>query len=213
MTYSPAQTGIQTGEEYFTSIGLLGGSTGMVPLISARYTFPTPDASWGSAPVITDSVAKFPTGGADVNSGYNFTASKSAVLAISYWQPSYAGFIDIAFDAGTFDGSNYAQNAYTAYYGAGAISQIGKNVGGLFTQLGDESTFYQAASAYSPVMGMALHIASGNVTMFAKSGSSQWFQLLQATLQFDHTSFQSFIFGGYRYDSRIICPLYVWGAA
>ena len=212
MTYHPLAETHDTGEAYFTSLGLLGGSTGMAPLLVGNTTFPTPDASWGSAPVITDSVAKFPTGGQDVNSGYNFAASKSAVLAISYWQPSTSGFIDIAFDAGTFDGSDYAQNAYTAYYGAGAISQLGKNVTGNFTQLGEEATFYQAAAETSPVMGMALHVADGNVTMFAQSGSAQWFQLLQATSQTDHTTFQSFVFGGYRNDSRIICPLYVWGS-
>jgi len=209
MTYFPQAAYAQTGEDFFRKEGFL--VDGMAPLLVGNTTFPTPDASWGSAPVITDSVAKFPTGGQDVNSGYNFAASKSAVLAISYWQPSTAGFIDIAFDAGTFDGSNYAQNAYTAYYGAGAISQIGKNVTGNFTQLAQEATFYQDDAAYSPVMGMALHIASGNVTMFAKSGSSQWFQLLQAA-DGDHTTFQSFIFGGYRNDSRVICPFYVWGS-
>ena len=29
MTFSPAQAGVMTGEDYFTSIGLIGGSTGM----------------------------------------------------------------------------------------------------------------------------------------------------------------------------------------
>jgi len=208
-----------TGEDYWISLGILGASTGMVPLISSHTTIPAFDDSDGTAVVITDSVALAGTAAAASWTGYNLAASKTKLLAIAYVHSSTSNYIGLGFHTSTLPSSTL-ENAYEATFdGAGGHSELGKyvktNGSTTYTAIETDATIYQNDLAYSAVWGIGLYVDVDNDIQksFFKGSSGQWVQVLADT-DTAHTSatFQSFYLRHYGESARFIAPIYCWGA-
>jgi hypothetical protein len=238
MTYSPAQAGVMTGEDYFTSLGLIGGATGMAPIISANKTMPSADAYASSLTMtITDSVQKYvQSGSANRQFSYDLGGSYSKLLVLTYFQTgtSYDAQL-IGTSTNTYSGSQATQ-AYTQDFYLGGVysggvssnqSRIYKNVGGSWSTLSDDTSIYPtcrgtgAASATAPVYGAAMYFEEDVQKLFLKFGTtSQWFQVLSTTddtsASFGTVDYQTVVVstGYFSTDTgRMISPFYVWGAA
>jgi hypothetical protein len=219
MTYFPLAETYDTGEAYFTSLGLLGVSTGMAPLITNSTTIAAFSDSDGTALTITDSVAKAATGAAASWAGYNLSASKTKLLAIAHVHPSTSNYIGLGFHTSTLPSSTL-ENAYEATFdGAGGHSELGKyvktNGSTTYTAVQTDATIYQNDASLSAVWGIALYVdGDGDIQRsFLKGNTGQWIQVLADT-DTDHTSatFQSFYLRHYGESARFICPIYCWGA-
>jgi len=215
MTYSPAQAGVMDGTDFFTSLGLIGGSTGMVPLISSHTTIPTFSDSDGTALTITNSVALAGTGAAASWAGYNLSASKTKLLAIAYVHPSTSNYIGLGFHTSTLPTSTLVDSYEATFDGAGGHSELAKYVSGSLTALQTDATIYQNDLVYSAVWGIGLYVDVDNDIQksFFKGSSGQWVQVLADT-DTAHTSatFQSFYLRHYGESARFIAPIMVWGA-
>ena len=228
MTYSPAQAGVMTGEDYWTSLGLIGGSTGMAPIISANKTIPAVDAysSGLSAPAITDSVLKYVHGtGGNCAVSWNLGATYDKVLGLCYFQMATTGDLQgIWFSENTYTGTpstSYYEDGYVLWnnaYGAADSLYFYNKIGAAYTQIGIDSTICSNDDVFAPAYGLAMYLEKGNPgvqKIFMKDGStSQWFQLFSTTDGNFTTGFQSFgIATGYQSGNvgRMISPLYVWG--
>ena len=213
MTYSPAQAGVMDGTDFFTSLGLIGGATGMVSLIASHTTIGAFDDSDGTALTITDSVAKAATGAAASWAGYDFAASKTKLLAIAYVHPSTSNYIGVGFNVSTLPTSTLVDSYEATFDGAGGHSELAKYVSGSLTAVQTDATIYQDDATLSAVWGIGLYVdGSGNVQKsFVKSGTGNWFQVLADT-ESDHASFQSFYLRHYGESARFIAPIMVWGA-
>ena len=228
MTFSPAQAGIQDGTDYFTSIGILGGSTGMAPLISANKTMPAVDAYSSNLTVaVTDSVLKYTQAGTDNKGmGWNLGATYSKALAVAYFQ--WGTSLDIqglvlSEDAPT--GSQATQNYLDNYmrilaYSYGSETRLQKRISTTYTTLASDTTIVTDNAVTSPAYGMAIYAEVGNPgvqKIFYKFGStSQWIQIASGTDGALTTGFQSVgVDTGYHAGKvgRMISPFYVWGAA
>ena len=228
MTFSPAQAGIQDGTDYFTSIGILGGSTGMAPLISANKTMPAVDAYSSNLTVaVTDSVLKYTQAGTD-NKGmsWNLGATYSKALAVAYFQFGTSTDIQglvLSEDAPT--GSQATQNYLDNYmrilaYSYGSETRLQKRISTTYTTLASDTTIVTDNAVTSPAYGMAIYAEVGDPgvqKIFYKFGStSQWIQIASGTDGALTTGFQSVgVDTGYSSGQigRMISPFYVWGAS
>ena len=221
-----------TGEDYFTSIGLIGGSTGMVPIISANKTMPTPDAYSSNLTVaITDSVLKYTQGAsANMQFSYDLGGSYSKLLVLSYFQTGTTWDAQlIGASTNTYSGSQATQTYAQDFYAGGVYttqSRIYKRVGTTWGILSSDTSIYppvRMVDAYSksaPVCGVAMYLEEDSQKLFRKFGAtSQWFQVVHTTddtsVSFGTVDYQTaLVSGGYFSPdtSRMISPFYVWGA-
>tara|TARA_R100000808_G_scaffold6010_1_gene18031 strand:- start:10208 stop:10915 length:708 start_codon:yes stop_codon:yes gene_type:complete len=235
MTYFPLAETHDTGEAYFTSLGILGSSTGMAPIISATTTMPTPDAySSNLTRTITDSVLKYTQSGASNRQfSYDLGGSYSKLLVLSYFQTgtSYDSQL-IGASTNTYSGSQATQVYAQDFYVGGVYSsqsRMYKRAGTAspWTALASDTSIYPlvrwvgAASPSAPVYGAAMYLEEDSQKLFLKFGStSQWFQVIHTTddtsASFGAVNYQTAMVstGYYSTDTgRMITPFYVWGAS
>ena len=223
MTYFPLAETHDTGTAYFESIGLLGGSTGMVPLVTGSTTFPTPDqkTAWPShtPPTITDSVCAWVGGNSDSAIAWDFPSAISKGLAITYVHQC-TGYVRMEF-SNDAAGTSLPDHYYEAqFWGGGNATKILKQNPSLtYTTLGTETTIYQEDNVTQPLWGLGLYVdGSGSdsvVKVFLKSGTAQWIEVLSATDSSGATeisTFNSFCLANYNKNSRNVTPLMVWGS-
>ena len=213
MTYFPIAETHDTGEAYFTSLGLL---TGMAPLITASTTIPAIDDYDGTAVTITDSVATSAPGSATSWAGWNLPASKTKLLVLSYTQPSSSTYTGVGVHKGTLPGSTL-EDDYQTNFDTAPGTIIGKHVSGSWTTIGTEATIYQDNAPLSAIWGIALYVDADNDIQksFVKSGISQWLQVLATADDSSAsglTSFQSVYLRHGGLNCRFITPIMVWGS-
>jgi len=219
MTYFPLAETHDTGTAYFESLGLIGGSTGMEPLLVCNSTITAPDFTSlpaGNAITITDSVAEC-TGS---SGGYDFRyaawsfATSTKLLAVSYFHRNTM----LGFATGTgVVGTN--NQGYYAYTPGSTAFQIKKAYGG-YSTIGEDTTIQDLQAVTAHVYGIALYVdASSNTqTLFAKFGTeSQWFQVVttsddESALDDVTCMYVGSTGGPGGTVSRVISPIMVWGA-
>ena len=234
MTYFPLAETHDTGEAYFTSLGLLGGSTGMAPLLVGNTTFPTPDATQADlTTAIVDSGLKFTFGTAgngDKVYQWNLAATMEKVLIVGYFHGGNLNTVGLMAGTDTHTGtiSSRVQDCYHGGSSAHASHmemQIRKITGPTTaTELAEDSTiFVETDDPFSQVFGVALYCnsASGSESqkLFMKAGStSQWIQVISTTDSEAscNTGFNAVGTHLSYYNSETgfqICPLRAWGVA
>ena len=235
MTYHPLAETHDTGEAYFTSLGLLGGSTGMAPLLVGNTTFPTPD---GSGPDLTttivDSGLKFTfgtAGSSDRVYQFNLAATMEKVLIVGYFHGGDLNTVGLM--AGTDTHSGTISSMVVDMYHGGSSAHSANMYMSIrkifsptptYTYLAtDTSIFVETDDPFSQVFGIALYCdsASGSESqkLFMKAGStSQWIQVISTT-DSEATCNTGFNAVGTHlsyYNNETgyqICPLRVWGVA
>jgi len=229
MTYFPIAETHDTGEAYFESLGLLGGSTGMVPVFTNNTTFAsTPDAYGDNLTfAITDSVLKVTRADTDwANYTWNLGATYDKVLGVAYFHGGNADprGMRIGFDQLTYSGSQVTEAYTTDGYAFGCYNYGGNeyymgtrySTASGYLTLGTDTTIYNAMKETDFVFGIATYLEDDVQKGFLKFGStSQWFQVLSAADGVLTAGWQSFKFsGGFQSASvfRQITPFYVWGA-
>ena len=213
MTYQPLAETHDTGTAYFESLGLIGGSTGMVPLITASTTIPAFDDYDGTALSITDSVAGPGAAYAVSWAGWNLASAKTKLLMTTYGVPSLSDWVGFGCHTSTLP-TGLPQDAYNGMlYGNTGNTNISKYTGGSWAYIAYDQTILQEESKTAPVWGITLYVdGSSNVQkVFVKSGSAQWVQVL-STSDSAHTSFQSAFLFHRGSNIRFITPIMVWGA-
>lgn len=213
MTYHPLAETHDTGTAYFESLGLIGGSTGMVPLISSTTTFPSYTGEYGTpTPAITDSVLKYGSGAGSSYVGYDFSEAMDQCLGIVYC--SGHGESKIGFQAAAIDTSGDMTAGYIGGFNDGITRLFEKT--GSWDQIGDDQTIGQDESVNAPIWGMAIYVngATGVIKVFIKSGSAQWIQVLTATDDpvTNSTFLSCLVRTSPSADTRLVTPFYVWGA-
>ena len=218
MTYQPLAETYDTGTAYFESLGLIGGSTGMEPLVTASTTFPAFDDYDGADLTITDSVAKSTSGSATISwSGYDLSAAKTKLLMTVYCQPSNTDWIGIGCHTGTLPATTLQDDYLALLYGNASGVYLARHVSPSgWIVIGTDTTMWQEELPTQPVWGIGLYVDQSNPgsevqKLFVKSGSGQWLQLLDAA-NADHSSFQSIVLYNRGHYCRYITPIMVWGA-
>lgn len=217
MTYSPAQAGLMTGDDYFTSIGLIGGSTGMAPLLVGNTTFPSPGGTYGQTPTITNSVMHIGTGSAVSYAAYNLDGGAGSTayskLLITYFaHPAGATAIGSVSMENAYDTSGEIDDGY--WLGTeGQSGTLGyKRVSTTWSALGShDGTCYQRNYPIIPAWGYASYVEEDIQKFFIKSSEGQWVQILGYT----DDAFSSFKSMAIRVNvggARYITPFRVWGA-
>jgi hypothetical protein len=229
MTYFPLAETYDTGTAYFESLGLIGGSTGMAPIISANKTIPAVDAYSSQLTVaVTDSVLKYTQTTSTTNrfASWNLGATYDKLLGLCFFQMGTSQDTQgLIFSENTYTGSqatqgypedmyrlqNYTYSTTTAYW-------LYKRVGTSYTKIGEDLTICVNDDPYSHVYGLAFYCEKGNPGVqkcFMKDGTtSQWIQILSTTDGAFTTGFQSVgILTGAASGQvgRMIAPFYVWG--
>ena len=218
-----------TGEDYWTSLGILGASTGMKPIISANKTIPAVDAYSSQLTVaVTDSVLKYTQTTSTINRyvNWNLGATYDKVLGLCYFQMGTSQDTQgLLFSENTYTGSqatqDYPQDIYrwqNYAYSSTTACWLYKLVGASGTKIGEDLTICVNDDLYSHAYGLALYCEKGNPGVqkcFMRDGStSQWIQILSTTDGAFTTGFQSIgILTGAASGQvgRMISPFYVWG--
>ena len=218
-----------TGEDYFTSLGLIGGATGMAPIISANKTMPAVDAYTNELTIaITDSVLKYTQTVSNANRSMSWSlgATYDKVLGLCYFQMGTSLDTQVLMvSENDYSGSQVGQYVQDSYnflnypYGGWHEVRLHKRVLTSYHQIAYDSSICANAVPYSHAYGLAMYCEKGNPGVqkcFMKDGStSQWFQVLSTTDGAFTTGFQSVgIDTGHMVDDvgRVITPFYVWGA-
>ena len=169
MTYFPLAETYDTGTAYFESLGLIGGSTGMVPLIVGNTTYPTFDSTAGTAITITDSVAAAGATYAVSVAAYD-VSGKSKILFLSY---QHTGASTYGVGVGIHDSTTYgalATNCKDCYQFVtfDTVSELYKTTGSgpSWIALGSDTSITNATTAYTNVVGMAIYADGTNVKTF-----------------------------------------------
>ena len=215
MTYIPQVQG-HSDLAYFEDLGLIGGSTGMAPIISQNGadTWGTPDETYGTAAVISTNVLKWGAASADSWVGYSLGATYDKVLMITYTITSTSHNIyPCLISKNALDNTNSAVSNDFYMTNQTSTTQLHKRTGGSWTQLGaSDATIYTAIIVSTPAFGTALYVEDGTQKMFMKFGStSEWFPILSAS-DGDSTSFQSVAIWTSAKNMRCTTPFLVWGA-
>ena len=215
MTYFPLAETHDTGAAYFESLGLIGGSTGLAPLITNNTTIAAFTDSDGTALTITDSVAYSASGAAASWAGYNLGSSITKGLCIAYVKPNTSNYIGVGFHTSTLPSGALEDSYEAAFDGAGSHTELNKYVSDTLTSVQTDANIYQNDSGDSSVWGIGLYVDVDNDIQkaFIKSGLNQWIEIL-ADDDDAHTdsTFQSFYLRHYGEYCRFICPIYCWGA-
>jgi len=220
MTYQPLAETYDTGTAYFESLGLIGGSTGMVPLVVGSSTFPALDDYDGTALTITDSVAKSATAGASSWAGWNLSSAITKCLIVAYEAPGTSQYTGVGVGSGTLPTTSLQNDYATMHYPPGSLLNIGKHVtngGTTWTTIGSEATIFQDDVVTAAVWGIAFYVDADNDIQrtFLKSGTAQWLQVLETADDSSAsglTSFQSVFLRHEGSDCRFITPIMCWGA-
>ena len=213
---------------YFREIGIVGGSTGLSPIIRGGNTIPPLDAyASGTTFDITDNVLKCTAGGGvNFHCSWDLGGSFDKVFALGYFV--WGTVLDvqaIIVSENTYSGSQATQNYMDDYarnlaYSYSAEMRLQKRIGGTYTNLGTDTTIYPYKDApTAPAYGLALYAESGDPGVqkgWIQFGStSEWFELYSATDGALTSGFQTVgIEMGYNAGNvgRMITPFYVWGA-
>ena len=214
MTYHPLAETHDTGTAYFESLGLIGGSTGMAPLIVGDTTYPAFDSTAGTAITITDSVAEAGTAFAASVAAYD-VSGKSKILFLSY---QHTGASTYGVGVGIHDSTTYAMDAtckdvyqFVTYDTA---TELYKTTGAspTWTELASDSTIANATTVTTNVVGMAIYADGTNVKTFIKWGStSQWIPL-QSVSDSTFTNFDQVYLKFFGQNARFITSVMCWGA-
>ena len=229
MTYSPAQAGIMTGEDFFTSIGLIGGSTGMNLLpCSMPKTITTPDGyNNGYTISITDSVigssdsSVFCSWNLDGGDG-STTYDKTLVLGYLKNNASILsgfGVSNTVFPADTSNNSLEAGTLNTTFAGMyahlNALTLSQYTAGPTLTNHDTHTDIQNESRAYDPVSGVALYSEVGapgvQKSFYKMGGRSQWIQIASET-ETQLVSATMYWYGcATTAVSRLISPVMTWG--
>jgi len=214
MTYSPAQAGVMTGEDYFTSIGLIGGATGMKPILSMPTVLSAPDGYRdGTTVTITDSVAK-QTAGLDCWLNWNFLDSGST---------SYSKVLSIGYGIGDYFAITVSENAYTGAQAGAYFDDCyqWRSDGKLYSASGGSWVNFSTDATYTPnnnlvtnpIIGIASYLETDQVQKtFFRTGSSDWVQVLSTTSSNTGSNgFKCVGFYDYATGKRVVAPVMAWG--
>jgi len=212
MTYSPAT--FDTAEYFFRQNGFITSS--MVHLIGAAHSWPTPDDSYGTATVKTNSVIKG-GGGANWWNGWDLSGGPfNKILATTYWHDSAVDAYDGIYVSTltTSEISGDMEYYYSAGFNSVQKSGIRKASGtaGNGSSVATDATIYQFYSANAPIFGLGIYVEHDIQKMFVQSGDGSWLEIISAT-DSDHETFQSVYIRGYGAKPRAITPFNVWGEA
>ena len=230
MTYSPAQAGVMTGEDYFTSIGLIGGSTGMKVLPCSMPSAMVAPYGYRDTivPTVTGSVLKGVSTSHTENKhmGWNLdggdgSTTYTKALGVAYLCSQGDIMCHMAFSTDAISSgsdTDFLDHHYSAgvrqYSAEGAT--IWKYDGGN-AAVGADTTINAYQQEDSPITGIALYIEDDVQKLFLKKGStSQWIQILSTTDNtFSGTPFRSYaqVYAAYfaNKTTRIVTPVMVWG--
>ena len=230
MTYSPAQAGVMTGEDYFTSIGLIGGSTGMKVLPCSMPSAMVAPYGYRDTitPTVTGSVLKGVSTSHTENKhmGWNLdggdgSTTYTKALGVAYLCSQGDIMCHMAFSTDAISSgsdTDFLDHHYSAgvrqYSAEGAT--IWKYDGGN-AAVGADTTINAYQQEDSPITGIALYIEDDVQKLFLKKGStSHWIQILSTTDNtFSGTPFRSYaqVYAAYfaNKTTRIVTPVMVWG--
>tara|TARA_Y100000310_G_scaffold128758_1_gene127946 strand:- start:538 stop:1191 length:654 start_codon:yes stop_codon:yes gene_type:complete len=215
MTYHPLAETYDTGEAYFTSLGLLGASTGMKPILSLPTALTTPDAyTSGLTVAVNDSVVTQTTSTDDwiswnlLDSG---STSYSKLLVIGYGMADY-------FSVGA------SENAYTGATAGNYLKDFYQwlsNLGNLYSNNGTTTSNFATDATITmndntvtnPIFGLGMYLEVGVQKTFVKSGSENWAQVLSTTNTDNGQNGYKSI-GFYNYaggKKRVVAPVMAWG--
>jgi len=215
MTYFPIAETHDTGEAYFESLGLIGGSTGMVPLIVGNTTYPAFDSTGGTAITITDSVAA--AGAAYTASFAAYDVSgKSKILFLSY---QHTGASTYGVGVGIHDSTTYGALATTCkdcyqFVTYDTATELYKTTGAgpSWTELASDSSIANATTVTTNIVGMAIYADGTDVKTFGKWGStSQWIQI-NGVADSTFTNYDQVYLKFWGQNARFISPVMCWGA-
>ena len=230
MTYSPAQAGVMTGEDYFTSIGILGASTGMKVLPCSMPSAMVAPYGYRDTivPTVTGSVLKgVSTHTENKHMGWNLdggdgSTTYTKALGVAYLCSNggllcHMGFSNDAISSGS--DTDFLDNHYSGgvrQYGGPDGATIWKYDGGN-AAVGADTSINTYQQATSPITGIALYVEDAVQKLYLKKGSeSQWIQILSTTDNtFSGTPFRSYaqMYAAYAASktTRIVTPVMVWG--
>lgn len=217
--YNPpaSATAADADTAYFTDLGLL---TGMEKLIDASGgdTFPTPDASRGTAGAVSVNTLQWGAASADSWQGYDLAGGPyTRLLSIVYIYPSTAQYQYLFNNKAVLDAAtNYPADAYGAVNSPASVgSSLYKITATVWTSIGLDMTMYSPTVITGAPYGYALYTSytggAGSQRMFLKMGSAEWVQMF-STSDGDTQEFQSVTLWTLAKNQRAITPFTVWGA-
>jgi len=209
MTYSPAQAGVMTGEDYFRSVGVL--QDGMLPIVASSGAYPAFDSTGGTAITITDSVAA--AGAAYTSSFAAYDVSgKSKILFLSYQHTGASSHgVGIGLHDSTDEGplTTSYKDVYQ-YVIADAGATLYSTPG--WSLIGSDTTIGNATTVTTNIVGMAIYADGTDVKTFFKGGStSQWIQIFSA-LDSSHANYDQVWLKFTGQSTRFITPVMCWGS-
>ena len=217
--YNPpaSATAADADTAYFTDLGLL---TGMEKLIDASGgdTFPTPDASRGTAGAVSVNTLQWGAASADSWQGYDLAGGPyTRLLSIVYIYPSTAQYQYLFNNKAALDAAtNYPADAYGAVNSPASVgSSLYKITATVWTSIGLDMTMYSPTVITGAPYGYALYTSytggAGSQRMFLKMGAAEWVQMF-STSDGDTQEFQSVTLWTLAKNQRAITPFTVWGA-
>jgi len=156
MTYIPI-TNDDIG--YFTSMGLIGGTTGMIPLLSFRDEMTAPDA-WETTqglPVVTDTIMVAPNAS---TSGYNSYTLPAAggydkVLMVAY---GFGRKFGVAIGETAFTGVQTGNFFVDSFIWRSADCALYSTAGGVFVLIATDATMTMNSEVNAtPILGVAVY--------------------------------------------------------
>jgi hypothetical protein len=220
--YNPPASGgtsISNDEQYFTDLGLLSGLSKIIDITGGN-TFPTPDASAGTAAVITNNMIKWGAAYAESFVGYNI-GTMSTVLAMGYTTVSRSGGNGPIISKELSDSSNaYGGNDFYWFVNspatAGGAIYMYKRVAGTFTILGTDITIWsggtQTPLPCDPGYGWAIYVTDSVQKGWFKSGPTGNFMPIFSTTDSTFDEFKSVALHSTALNMRNTTPFTVWGA-
>ena len=226
MTYSPAQVGIQDGTDYFTSLGLIGGSTGMkvLPCSMPRVLTAPDGTSTGDTFTLTDSVYKVVGGlaGASWNlDGDDGSTAYTKTLVVGYLHGNDTVLCGLGVsedlygtDYGTTDSWTNTLMMSSRDW-TNALEIFRWNASSVQGVVASDTTIYSNLTAPYPLFGVAFYSEAGSPGVqkgFVKFGSeSQWFQVHSVTQTQGNQKSLMFFANYFSSTARLVTPVMAWG--
>ena len=213
MTYSPAQSSILDGTDFFRSVGVL--QDGMLPIVASSLAYPAFDSTAGTAITISGSVAAAGAAYAASVAVYD-VSGKSKVLFMSY---QHTGASTYGVGVGIHDSAVKGALAATCkdcyqFVTYDTATELYKTTGDTptWTELGSDTSIGNATTITTNVVGMAIYADGTNVKTFIKWGStSQWIPL-QSVADSTFTNFDQVYLKFFGQNARFITPVYCWAS-
>jgi len=217
MTYSTTQT-LDTGEAYFSSLGIVGGATGMSPILTHPVSAVVPDGYKSVTSVTADESVVTQTANSDDYMNYNLLdsgdTSYSKVLAIAYGTASNYNYWTMVLSENEYTGAvvgSYMTDLYQ-FRGDGLFYS---NNGVSWVNFASDQTILEETGATAPIRGMAMYIEGSNniqKVWVRSGGEEQWIQIISTTDSATGSSgFKSLGFYTYAAIKRVVCPVMAWG--